>query len=512
MDAIEISLLISRMDGICAEMGEHLKHSAFSTNIRDRSDYSCAVFDARGQLLAQSADIPVHLGSMAYAMSSIIAQFEWSQGDTMVFNDPDAGGTHLPDVTLLSPFFHQDKLHGFVANRAHHADIGASDPGSMPLSSRLEQEGILIPPSYLVREGVLDETLLHSFTAQSRNPADEYGDYMAQMSANRMGIERLSELIASIGAHRWVQAQQQVNDYGRKLAEYSFTNIPDGQYSFCDVMDDDGFGSKDIKICVCVRVDGAHIEVDFAGTSQPVKGNINCPKPVTASAVYYVLRCLLPEYAPTCQGIFSWVQLCIPDGCILNASDGHAVAAGNTETSQRIVDCLLGALAKAIPESAVAASQGTMNNIALGSPDGATPTWSYYETIAGGMGAGQGFEGHSAVHTHMTNTLNTPAEMLELRYPMRITRYQIRRQSGGSGRYRGGDGLIREFEFLLPTRVTLLTERRKHRPWGLAAGGDGASGANYINGQKLAAKVSLDAKSGDRLTIETPGGGGWGQC
>ena len=510
MDAIELSLFANRIGGICEEMGTHLRRAAFSVNIRDRSDYSCALFDAGGGLLAQSADIPVHLGSMAYALRDLVGRFAWQPGDTVVFNDPYAGGTHLPDVTLLSPVFHRERLCGFVANRAHHADIGASAPGSMPLSARLDEEGVIIKPCRLIEKGVMDHALLDSFVAESRNPDDERGDYMAQISANRIGLERLAQLIAAIGEPAWFDAQEQINRYGLRLAEFAFARIPDGEYRFCDVMDDNGFGRTDIRICAALRVHGARIDVDFAGTSDQVKGNINCPLPVTAAAVYYVFRCLLPAYAPTCQGVFSLLSLHAPEGCLLNARPGCAVAAGNTETSQRIVDCLLGALGKALPGESVAASQGTMNNVALGNADDHTDAWSYYETVAGGMGAGDGFCGHSAVQTHMTNTLNTPVEVLEMKYPLRVGCYRLRRGSGGKGRFDGGCGLTREFEFLAPARVTLLTERRRHAPWGAAGGGGGLAGVNSFNGKRVPGKVSLDAAAGDRLCIDTPGGGAWG--
>lgn len=489
----------------------HLRCAAFSVNIRDRLDYSCAVFDAGGRLLAQAADIPVHLGSMAYALHGVVKRFDWAAGDMVVFNDPYAGGTHLPDVTLLAPVFHNDCLCGFVANRAHHADIGADAPGGMPLSSRLEQEGIIIKPQHLVKGGKPDDGLLESFIAGSRNSTDERGDYLAQISANRIGGTRLCEMIDGMGEGAWFDARDQLNLYGQQFARAIVAKIPDGEYHFSDVMDDDGFGHTDIRICVALTVKETAITVDFDGTSDQVEGNINCPKAVTVAAVYYVFRCLLPTYAPTCQGMFSLLSIRVPEGCFLRADDGCAVVAGNTETSQRVVDCLLGALALALPDQSVAASQGTMNNIAMGNADTDTDAWSYYETVAGGMGAGEGFCGHSAVQTHMTNTFNTPAEVLEMKYPLRIRSYCIRYGSGGCGRFTGGDGVVREFEVLATTQVTLLTDRRRHAPWGGAGGDSGLPGSNFFNGEKIAGKVSLIAGRGDYLRIETPGGGGWGK-
>ena len=507
MDAIALGLFASRVAAICEEMGAHLRRTAFSMNIRDRRDYSCAVFDAGGRLLAQAADVPVHLGSMAYALRDVIGGFRWRAGDMMVFNDPACGGTHLPDVTLVAPFFDARRLLGFVANRAHHADIGAKAPGSMPLSSFIEEEGLLITPRLVMRADEVDENLLASFVAASCNPDAEYGDYMAQIVANRTGLMRLGELVGNVGGDAWLEARDEWNAYGARLARAFFAEIPDGEYSFGDVMDDDGFGATDVAIHVCLRVRAGRIEVDFAGTSPQVRGNINCPVAVTASAVYYVFRCLLPDYAPTCEGVFQGIALKVPPGSLLNAAPGRAVAAGNTETSMRVVDCVLGALAHALPARCPAAAQGTMNNVAFGD---AAAGWSYYETLGGGLGAGRGYDGQSAAHGHMTNTLNTPAELLEMAYPLRVRRYAIRRGSGGAGRHRGGCGLVREYEFLAPAQVTLLTDRRRHAPWGIG-GEPGAVGRNMVNGEELPAKTSFLATPGDRLQIETPGGGGWGR-
>ena len=506
MEPVALGLFASRVAAVCEEMGAHLRRTAFSMNIRDRRDYSCAVFDAGGRLLAQAAAVPVHLGSMAYALRNVVEGFRWRAGDMVVFNDPACGGTHLPDVTLVAPFFRGRELLGFVANRAHHADIGAKAPGSMPLSSSIEEEGLLIAPRLIVRAGATDEETLASFVSASCDPDAEYGDYMAQIGANRIGLVRLGELVGHIGSGAWLQARDELNAYGARLARAFFAEIPDGEYAFGDVMDDDGFGATDIAIHVKLRVRSARIEVDFAGTSPQVRGNINCPVAVTASAVYYVFRCLLPDYAPTCEGVFSAITLKVPEGSLLNAATGRGVAAGNTETSMRVVDCVLGALARALPARCPAAGQGTMNSVAFGD---AAAGWSYYETLGGGLGAARDYDGQSAAHSHMTNTLNTPAELLEMAYPLRVRRYAIRRGSGGAGRRRGGDGLVREYEFLAPAEVTLLTDRRRHAPWGLG-GKPGAAGRNALNGRELPGKTSFVATPGDRLKIETPGGGGWG--
>ena len=508
-DIIELSLFSNRINAICEEMGAVLRRAAFSPNIMDRLDFSCAVFDARGELCAQAAHIPVHLGSMAYAMRDTVAQIEWHSGDTVILNDPFLGGTHLPDVTLISPLLIQGKVCAFVANRAHHADIGSESPGSMPISRRLDEEGMIIPPSKLVRAGHLDEAFLDSITDGTRNPRESRGDFSAQLSANRTGIERVNALVRQMGTEAFAQALKDLNDYAERLAGSALQAIPDGRYAFSDCLDDDGSGHEDIPITITLTKQDGGIDVDFSGTSAQVPGNINCPLSVAAAAVYYVFRCLMPSYTPACQGSFRPIRLHAPRGCLVNAQRPAAVAAGNVETSTRIVDAVLGALAQAMPEHIPAASHGSMNNLAIGSSEPGH-AWDYYETIGGGMGASYGHPGLSAVQTHMTNTLNTPIEVLELRYPLRIRQYGIRRGSGGQGRYRGGDGIVREFEFLQSAELTLLTERRRHVPWGLAGGVHGRSGRNWKNDVPLPGKVHLTMKAGDRLKIETPGGGGWG--
>jgi len=509
MNAIELSIFASRVEAVCEEMGAVLKRAAFSPNIKDRLDFSCAIFDPAGELSAQAAHIPVHLGSMAYAMRDIVARIDWRPGDMVILNDPYLGGTHLPDVTLIAPVFVDDGLAGFVANRAHHADIGAETPGSMPISRSLDEEGMVIPPSHLLRGGVLDEALLDSITAGTRNPVEARGDFAAQISANRAGARRLGELVRSLGLHAYLDGLTELNDYAERLARSALQAIPDGVYRFRDVLDDDGTGHVDLPIEVALHVEGHRIHVDFTGTAEQVPGNVNCPLSVAAAAVYYVFRCLMPDHTPACAGSFRPITLHAPEGCLLNARRPAAVAAGNVETSTRVVDVVLGALAQALPERVPAASHGSMNNLAMGAR-GATNSWDYYETVGGGMGAGSQGGGLSAVQTHMTNTRNTPIEALEMRFPVRIRRYGIRRGSGGAGRHRGGDGLVREFEFLAPATVTLLTERRRHAPWGLAGGHSGAPGENHVRGQRMPPKATFEVQAGDRLVVETPGGGGWG--
>ncbi|NOY67659.1 MAG: hydantoinase B/oxoprolinase family protein [Gammaproteobacteria bacterium] len=510
MDAIDLSIFSNRIDAICEEMGVVLRRSAFSPNIMDRLDFSCAIFDANGHLCAQAAHIPVHLGSMAFAMSSIVSQQEWQHGDMLILNDPYLGGTHLPDITLIAPLFIKEKLCAFVVNRAHHADIGAETPGSMPVTKELSEEGMIIHPTYLLRGNLIDEDLLQGMTDKTKHPRQSRGDFIAQISANRIGLERLMRLIENMTIPAFEKALIKLNDYAQRLSLSMLKGLPCGTYNAEDYMDDDGLGHHQILIKVRVDIHEDYIDVDFDGSAEQVAGNVNCPLSVTAAAVYYVFRCLMPDYTPACHGSFRLIEVKAPQGSILNANYPAAVAAGNVETSTRLVDVLLLALSKAIPDQIPAASHGSMNNLAMGSAV-VGESWDYYETIGGGMGASAKGNGLHALQTHMTNTLNTPLEVLEARYPLRLRRYAIRAHSGGDGQHRGGNGIIREFEFMQPTEVTLLTERRFNTPWGLSGGEAAASGINLLNDTILPPKVSLHVKKGDCLTIETPGGGGWGK-
>jgi N-methylhydantoinase B len=510
VNAIELSLFASQITAVCDEMGAVLRRAAFSTNIKDRLDYSCAVFDAAGELCAQAAHIPVHLGSMAFAMRGLVARFDWAPDDMVIVNDPYLGGTHLPDVTLIAPVHVDRELIGFVANRAHHADIGAHTPGSMPVSRRLEEEGLVIAPVHLLRAGHPVPGVMQRITQATASPQQMRGDLAAQISANHAGVRQLAALAAQAGAARYRAGLTAVNDYGARLAQQALARIPDGNYRFEDVMDDDGQGRHDIRIAVTLCVRNGVIDVDFDGTAAQVDGNINCPLSVAAAAVLYVFRCLMPAQTPACAGSFRNIHLQAPAGCLLNARRPAAVAAGNVETSSRIVDAVMGALAQALPDSIPAASQGTMNNLAMGARSNDF-CWDYYETLAGGAGAGPVHAGLSAVQTHMTNTLNTPIEVVEMNFPLRVIRYQVRYGSGGAGRQRGGDGLVREFEFLAPATVTLLTERRRHAPWGLNGGAPGAHGANRSGTRVLPGKLTLEVAAGETLVLETPGGGGWGE-
>ena len=512
MNPIELSLFVSRMEAVCDEMGVVLRRTAFSPNIKDRLDFSCALFDRQGELCAQAAHIPVHLGSMAYAMADIVARFDWAQGDAVVLNDPFLGGTHLPDVTVVAPVFVDGELQAFAVNRAHHANIGSESPGSMPITHRLEEEGIIISPQYLLRDGKLNETLWRTLKP-IHGQDDHYhlsGDMAAQVSAVKTGVRRMQALVSQFGASTFRDGLAELNAYGERVALACLADIPPGAYAFSDVMDDDGLGHTNITIRARLDVGIDAIDVDFTGTDAQVPGNINCPLPVVAAAVYYVFRCLMPDYAPACAGLFRPIRIRAPAGSLVNARPPAAVAAGNVETSMRIVDVVLGALEQALPDRIPAASQGSMNNIAMGARHEGN-RWDYYETLAGGHGGGPHHGGLSARHSHMTNTLNTPVESLEMHYPIRIRRYGLRDDSGGAGIHRGGDGLVREYEFLKPAQLSLLTERRRHGPWGLKGGQPGKPGHNYLNGKPLPGKAALAVHEGDCLTIETPGGGGWGK-
>ncbi len=514
LNNIELSLFSSRINAICEEMGEVLRLSSFSTNIKDRLDFSCALFDAKGQLCAQAAHIPVHLGSMAYAMQDIVEKINWFDGDMIVINDPYKGGTHLPDVTIIAPLFFNGILTAFIVNRAHHADIGSPTPGSMPLSSSLAEEGLVISLEKIVSNFELNEQLLTDICFHMGDKISSRGDFMAQISANKSGLKRLTRLIEKMGKSTFNQAVEQLNDYARRFALSSLATIPEGRYDFTDYLDDDGQANHKLVINVCIEIKPKEIIIDFSGTCDQVSGNINCPISVTAAAVYYVFRCLMPKQTPACAGTFSLIKLLAPQGSLVNALFPAAVAAGNVETSTRIVDVILGALSKAIPDKIPAASYGTMNNVAMGNNNKGTnktgQNWNYYETIGGGLGASSNTDGLSAIQAHMTNTLNTPVESLEYHFPLRIISYSIRQNSGGKGDYTGGNGIIRQYEMLQQTEITLLTERRRYAPWGLAGAESGLVGENYLDQQVLPAKTHFIAKTGQILTIKTPGGGGFG--
>ena len=518
-DPISLQVFHNLFSSVAEEMGVALGRSAFSVNIKERQDYSCALFDPQARMVAQAAHIPVHLGSMPASVEAALERLTLSPGDVVALNDPYMGGTHLPDITLVAPVFAPMEdgpgLVGFVANRGHHADIGGMTPGSLPLSTELLQEGLIIPPIKLVRRGRLNAEVVELICRNSRTPNDRRGDLAAQLAACRVGERRLQDIVSRYGWEETHQHMEGLLDYSERLTRAAIREMPDGAFSFLDYLEGDGFSDEPLPIQATVRVEGDEMEVDFTGTASQTEGCVNAPFAIALSAVLYVVRCIAGEQVPANQGILRPVAVSAPTGSLVNPTPPHAVAGGNVETSQRIVDVLMGALAQAMPNLIPAASQGTMNNILVGGRDGSGKGFAYYETIAGGMGARPDKDGLSGVHTHMTNTLNTPIEALELQFPMRVRRYALRRGSGGEGAYRGGDGIVREVEFLAPATVTLLTDRRRSAPYGLQGGGPGAAGENilYRNGVEeilLPSKVTFRAEPGDILRMLTPGGGGWG--
>jgi N-methylhydantoinase B/oxoprolinase/acetone carboxylase alpha subunit len=514
-DPIEMELFKNIFISISEEMGAVLGRTALSPNIKERKDFSCALFNARGETLAQGSHIPVHLGAMPLSVQAALEAVRFEPGDLVILNDPYRGGTHLPDITCVSPVFSGKKPLFFVANRAHHSDVGGMSPGSMPLATEIYQEGLIIPPVKIRRAGRLEKDLFELILSNVRTPDERRGDLMAQMAANQKGIERMEEALAKFGKRKLVDYGGLIQDYTEKVLRKTLSGIPDGAYAFEDFMDDDGIGPDPVKISVTVRIDGDRAAVDFSGTDKQVSGGINANMAVTLSAVLYVFRSLLEEDIPFNTGLLRPLSVFAPEGTVVNALHPAATAGGNVETSQRIVDTLLGALAPALPSRIPAASSGTMNNVAFGGYDPLRNSrFAYYETIGGGMGGSERRDGLSGIHTHMTNSLNTPLEALEHYLPLRITRYALRRGSGGKGRRPGGEGIIREYLFNVPTQVSMISERRRFSPFGMAGGGPGKKGRNLLlRGSKvigLGSKFNLKAEAGDRLRIETPGGGGYG--
>lgn len=521
VDAVDLSIFQCAVHSIAEEMGAALRRTALSPNIKERRDYSCAVFDRHGRVIAMGDHMPVHLGSMPMSVKAAIEAIDFRVGDIALLNDPFAGGTHLPDITMVLPVFVQGKSGPafYVANRAHHADVGGRFAGSMGPATTIDDEGIRIPPTLIARGGVVDRAVLERILKSVRTPQEREGDLTAQMGACRVGEQRVLELAAKYGTAKLEEWGDELLDYSERLVRAELRKMPKGDFDADDWLDDDGVTDEPIRIAVRLRIDpdAGAVDVDFAGSSAQVAGAVNAVRAITLSACFYVLRSLLAEDAPATEGILRPLTMHAPEGTIVNARAPGAVAGGNVETSQRIVDVLMKALAIAVPERVPAASAGTMSNLTIGGIDPRTrEAFAYYETVAGGMGARPGLDGISGVHTHMTNSLNTPIEALEFAYPMRVRRYGYRHGSGGAGRFRGGDGLVREIELLADAEVTLLADRRTHRPYGLEGGGDGAPGRATVlkadSGEEieLPGKCSRKCAKGDVLQIETPGGGGWG--
>jgi len=506
MDPVTLSVLSSALSGIAEEMGALLVRAAYSSNVKERRDCSAALFDARGLMVAQAEHIPVHLGAMPEAVEAVRAR-DPRPGDVFVINDPFRGGTHLPDITLVSPLHDAGEVIGYAVTRAHHSDVGGMRPGSMPAdSTSIYQEGIVLPPVRLVAEGGLVGDVLDILLANVRTPDVRRGDLRAQLAANARAQERLEELLERRGRETVLAAFEEVLRHAERRTREAIGALPDGTYEARSELEGDGVSEDDVPIAVAVTVDGDELVVDFTGTSGAVAGNVNCPLSVTRSACYFALRVLVDPEVPANAGAYAPVRVVVPEGSLVDARSPSAVVAGNVETSQRLADTVLLALARAVGDLP-AQGQGTMNNLVIGGEG-----WTYYETIGGGQGASPAGDGDSGVHVGMTNTLNTPIEALELEFPLRVERYELAEGSGGAGRHRGGDGIVREIRVLESATVSLLTDRRAHRPQGAAGGGPGAAGANRIAGQPAPAKVSRDLAAGDVVSVTTPGGGGWGRA
>ncbi|HUT04076.1 MAG TPA: hydantoinase B/oxoprolinase family protein [bacterium] len=519
IDPITLEVFRNLFSSVAEEMGESLVRTAFSANIKERRDLSAAVFDSDGEMIAQAAHIPVHLGAMPASVRAAIDQGAMAPGDIVMLNDPSCGGSHLPDVTFVAPVFVSDGQEPdfYVANRAHHADVGGSMFGSMLVATDIYQEGIRIPPVHIVRAGEVQRDVLALFIANVRTPRERQGDIEAQTASIRTGIRRLEQIVARHGVETAKRYAGALQDYSEKVTRAALSEIPDGVYEFEDFLDNDGISERAIRIRATVKVDGSDIEVDFSGTDSQVAGSVNANLAVTMSAVYYVIRCLVRLDIPFNAGCMRPVTIVAEEGSLVNARHPAAVSAGNVETSQRIVDVVLGALSKAIPETIPAAGCGTMNNVTLGGTDPRTGDYfAYYETIGGGMGASARMDGQSAVHTHMTNTMNTPVEALERAFPLRVRRYSVRRGSGGGGRHSGGDGIVREIESLCVGSASIISERRKFAPYGLHGGEPGERGRNTLmregETEALPSKCNIAIRPGDVLRIETPGGGGFGRA
>lgn len=518
-DPIRLEVFKHLLAAAAEEMGVLLKKASYSPNIKERRDYSCALFDAQGQMAAQAAHIPVHLGSMPLSVAAAVSAFpSLASGDMIILNDPFQGGTHLPDITLVAPVFDETtqdgpaRLIGYAATRAHHADVGGMAAGSMSVASEIFQEGLIIPPLKLIEAGVVNQAAWDLILANVRTPQERAGDLRAQIAANLRGALRLQELARRYSAVQLAYYMDELLAYTERMTRRLIQALPDGEYTFTDYLDDDGLSGLPVQIRAAVRIEGDQAVVDFEGSAPQQRGSINAVYAITLSCVYYVFRSLIGLEVPNNAGCLAPLKVLAPAGSVVNALPPAAVAGGNVETSQRIVDTLLGALAQAAPERIPAASQGTMNNLTIGANQ--PQPFTYYETTGGGMGARPNSPGPSAIHSHMTNTLNTPVEALEYAYPLRVLRTEVRRGSGGAGAFCGGDGIRRDLQTLVEAKASLLTERRLTRPYGLQGGQPGQSGENALirAGQEtiLPGKGVIELQPGDILSIRTPGGGGYG--
>jgi N-methylhydantoinase B len=504
---------------IADEMGAVLRKTSFSANIKERRDYSCAVYDASGETVAMGDHMPVHLGAMPLSVRHALNAFDLGPGDVAIVNDPFSGGTHLPDITAVSGVFFNKKRRAdfYVASRAHHSDVGGMSPGSMPLAREIYQEGLRIPPVLLMRAGEVQRDVMQLILANVRTPEQREGDLLAQVMAARRGESRLREMALRYGVARLARAASGLLDYTERMTRAMLAGIPDGAWTFEDFLDNDGITHTPVRIAVALYIQGDTARLDFTGSSPQVQGCVNANYAIAVSATMYCFRCLIEGDVPYNAGLLRPIEVIAPERSVVNAGLPAAMAAGNVETSQRITDAILGALAQAIPDRIPAASSGTMNNLSFGGWDTLrNRAFAYYETIAGGMGASSRGPGRDAIHTHMTNSWNTPIEAFEHEYPVRVRRYRIRAGSGGKGKHFGGDGIVRELQFLEDADVTILSDRRERGPWGLAGGGDGAPGLNErLTGTQLTtipAKTRIEIHKNESLRIQTPGGGGWGRA
>lgn len=510
MDSIEISIFKNIFQSVSDEMGKILQLSALSPNIRERMDFSCALFTGDGESFSFGSHIPVHLGAMPLSVNEVLKITTPESGDTIMLNDPYRGGTHLPDITMISPVYFKGKPEFYVANRAHHSDVGGMQAGSMPLASQIFQEGLIIPPVKIVRKNKLNMDILDMLLANVRTPKERRGDIFAQIAANKRGSQRITEFVEKYGLNKIKDYSGELISYTERLFLNFLKTLPEGEYHGEDILDDDGFGGKNIKIRLRLTVKRKKMIFDFSESDPQTNGGLNANRAIAFSAVLYVLNTLLREDIPINSGVMRPVELILKQGSLLNPVKPAAMAGGNVETSQRITDVIFKTVSKIIKDSIPAASQGTMNNISFGYMNSA-----YYETIGGGAGASPESDGISAVHSHMTNSLNTPVEVVERDYPVLIRSYSVRKNSGGHGNYSGGNGIVREYQFLENMNVSLLTERRSNSPWGLNGGGKGKKGENILirdeKSIKLNSKLNMDVRKGDILKIKTPGGGGYGE-
>jgi len=513
-NAVDLEIFRNLFVSIADEMGAVLRKTAFSANIKERRDYSCAVYGKSGETIAMGDHMPVHLGAMPLSVEHALAAFHLGPGDVVIVNDPFRGGTHLPDITAVSGVFTGTRRSAdfYVASRAHHADVGGMSPGSMPLAREIYQEGLRIPPVLLMKGGTVQRDVMQIVLANVRTPEEREGDLMAQVMSNRRGEARLLEIVSRYGLARVRRSAADLQDYTERVTRAMLRRIPNGEYRFEDFLDDDGVTDDPVRIAVALRVisdnDGDRVEVDFTGSSPQVAGSVNANYAIAVSAAMYCFRCLIDAEVPYNAGLLRPIRVVAPERSVVNAGLPAAMAAGNVETSQRITDVILGALAKALPERIPAASAGTMNNLSFGGWDTLRgKPFAYYETIAGGMGASSRGPGRAATHTHMTNSWNTPIEAFEHEYPVRVRAYRIRGGSGGEGKYAGGDGIVRELEFVDTADVTILADRHKRGPYGLQGGASGACG----NCGGRPSKTRFTIQPGETLHIETPGGGGWGR-